>query len=62
MTESEHHCCNSEDMDACWYDEDYEPPFYVWNYMNHMWQCPRCDMGLSRIYDPRNSLDHWGVD
>lgn len=59
--EAFHETCHTPDLFECWYDDEYEIPFFIWNPMSAEWQCPRCDMGLSRIYDPRNTLEHWVV-
>lgn len=52
-------CCWEGDIHCGWWEEyEEEPHTAVW-YFNEEWKCPKCDMGLSRIIDPRNSLDGW---
>lgn len=47
-----------EDLDCPYWDGEDEIPSLVQCLIDSScWNCPSCDMGLSRSYDPRNTLD-----
>jgi len=56
--------CKKEEEDFCDELENTlcEPVSYVWSWLFEEWQCSKCSWGLHRIYDSRNTLQHWMVE